>query len=76
MILGIKTKTGVTQIKNVIGWKKDGELVLIDCDKGLVAYLFKDLVLGVASDGFDRSRMKPFIKEGYSEKEMCENVEL
>ena len=76
MILGIKTETGVNQIKNVTGWKRVDDLVFIDCDKGKLAYLFNDLVLGVASDGFKRERMKPFIKEGYSEKEMCENVGL
>ena len=69
MILGIKTETGVTQIKNVIGWKRDGELVLIDCDKGIVAYLFNDLVLGVASDGFVKSRTKPFLIDGYINNE-------
>ena len=65
MILGIKTETGVKQIPNVLGWKKYGELILIDSDKGLLTELFENLVLGVASDGFVKSRLKPFLNEGY-----------
>lgn len=65
MILGIKTETGVKQIPNVLGWKKDGNLIIIDCDKGVLTHNFENLVLGVASDGFVKSRLKPFLNEGY-----------
>ena len=65
MILGIQTATGVTQIKDVFGWERSGDKILIDCAKGQLTHDFTSLVLGVASDGFVRERIKPFLREDH-----------
>ena len=65
MILGIQTETGVKQIKDVTGWKRSGDSIVIDCTKGQLTYPFVSLVLGVASDGFIRSRSSNYLKEDY-----------
>ena len=65
MILGIQTETGVKQIKDVTGWKRSGDSIVIDCAKGKLTYPFISLVLGVASDGFIRSRSDKYLKEEY-----------
>ena len=65
MILGIQTETGVKQIKDVTGWKRSGDSIVIDCAKGQLTYPFASLVLGVASDGFIRSRSDKYLKEDY-----------
>ena len=65
MILGIQTETGVKQIKDVTGWQRSGDSIVIDCAKGQLTYPFVSLVLGVASDGFIRSRSDKYLKEDY-----------
>lgn len=78
MVLGIKERgTEATRmLKGVFGWEQKNGFVLVNLGTKQLIYHMDEVVLSVPSDGFDRSRMKPFIKEGYSEKEMCENVEL
>ena len=78
MVLGIKERgTEATRIlKGVFGWRQHDGYIMVDMGNKQLTYYIDDVVCSAPSDGFDRSRMKPFIKEGYSEKEMCQDVEL
>lgn len=71
MVLGIKERgTEATKmLKGVLGWEQDNGFALINLGAKQLIYHMDEVVCSVPSDGFDRSRTKPFLIDGYVNNE-------